>query len=53
LVKLRDAITFLDSTVPEKQASAEDHMTKVEEISLENITEEEFLNKVVEVCGTI
>lgn len=53
LVKLRDAITFLDSSVEEKQASAEDHMTKVEEIDLENITEEEFLNKVVEVCGPI
>jgi hypothetical protein len=28
-------------------------MTKVEDIDLENITEEEFLNKVVEVCGVI
>ena len=32
--KLREAVTFLDNPVEEKQASAEDHMTKVEEIDI-------------------
>ena len=53
LVKLRDAITFLDSSVEEKQASAEDHMTKVEEIDLTDISEADFLKKAVELTGEI
>lgn len=53
LVKLREAITFLDNPVEERQASAEDHMTKIEEIDISNITEEEFVNKVVEHIGEI
>ena len=43
LAKLRDAIEFLDNSVEEKQASAEDHMTKVEDIDLTNITDEQFV----------
>lgn len=38
--KLRDAITFLDNSVEERQASAEDHMTKIEEIDLTDLNEE-------------
>lgn len=34
LKKLREAVVFLDNQVEEKQASAEDHMTKVEEIDI-------------------
>ena len=45
LVKLREAITFLDNSVEEKQASAEDHMTEIEDIDINNITEEEFEEK--------
>jgi len=43
MVKLRDAITFLDNSVEERQASAEDHMTKIDDIDISNITEEDFL----------
>jgi len=43
LAKLRDAIEFLDNSVEEKQASAEDHMTKVEDIDISNITDEQFV----------
>lgn len=53
LAKLREAITFLDNSVEEKQASAEDHMTKIEEIDITNITDEQFLQKVVENIGDI
>jgi len=50
---LREAITFLDNSVEERQASAEDHMTKVEDIDLANITEEEFIERAVESIGEI
>jgi hypothetical protein len=50
LTKLKDAITFLDNSVDEKNASAEDYMTKVDEIDVQNITEEEFVEKA---CGFI
>jgi hypothetical protein len=54
LVKLREAITFLDNPVEERQASAEDHMTKVEEIDINNgITHEEFVERAVELIGDI
>lgn len=43
LTKLREAITVLDKQVVEKQASPEDSKPLVENIDLENITEEEFL----------
>ena len=45
----------MDNPVDEKQASAEDHMTKVEEIDINggNITEEEFVEKVVVAIGEI
>lgn len=51
--KLQEAITVLDGPVQERQASAEDHMTKVTEIDLENITDEEFLEKAVVLIGEI
>ena len=47
LAKLREAITFLDNSVEERQASAEDHMTKVVEIDLTNITEDDFINQAI------
>ena len=51
--KLREAITFLDNSVEERQASAEDHMTKIEEIDIANMTEEEFLEKAIEHIGEV
>lgn len=51
--KLREAITFLDNSVEERQASAEDHMTKIEEIDIANITEEEFLEKAIDNIGEV
>ena len=53
LVKMREAITFLDNSVEERQASAEDHMTKLEEIDLTDISEEDFITKAVELIGSI
>ena len=38
LKKLKEAITFIDGSVEERQASAEDHMTKIDEIDLSTIT---------------
>ena len=46
-------ITFLDNSVEERQASAEDHMTKIDEIDITNISEEDFVKKVVENIGEI
>lgn len=51
--KLREAITFLDNSVEERQASAEDHMTKIEEFDITNMTEEEFLEKAIESIGEV
>jgi hypothetical protein len=53
LEKLREAITVLDTQVEEKQATPEDQKPAVENIDLEGITEEEFLNKAVEKIGTV
>ena len=53
LVKMRDCITTLDNSVDEKNASAEDYMTKVEDIDLANITESEYVKKAVELIGEI
>ena len=53
MVKLREAITFLDNSVEERQASAEDHMTKIEEIDITNMTEEEFLEKAITAIGEV
>ena len=48
LTKLREAITVVERKVEEKQVTVEDHKSVVENIDLENITEEEFLNQAVE-----
>ena len=53
LTKLREAITILDRQVVEKQASPDDIKPAVENIDLEGITEEEFLNKAVEKIGVV
>lgn len=53
LVKLKEAIKFIDGNVDEKQASAEDHMTKIEDIDFTNTTEEEFVNKVAVAIGEV
>jgi hypothetical protein len=53
LKKLQDAITFLDKPVEERQASAEDHMTKIEEIDISDITEEAFVEQVVQKIGDV
>jgi cephalosporin hydroxylase len=47
LVKLREAITVLDKKVEEKEVVAE-KAAVVENIDIENITEEEFLKQAVE-----
>jgi len=46
-------VTILDKQVVEKQASPDDIKPLVENIDLEGITEEEFLNKAVEKIGTV
>ena len=52
--KLKEAITVLDGPVQERQASAEDHMTKITEIDIsQNISEEEYLEKAVELIGDL
>ena len=53
LKKLKEAITFVDGAVEEKQASAEDHMTKLEEIDITTCTEEEFVEKAVAAIGDV
>jgi len=53
LVKLRDCITFKDESVEEKNAKAEDYMTKIEDIDMTNITEDEFVAKAVAAIGEI
>ena len=53
LVKLKEAITFLDNSVDEKNASAEDYMTKVEDIDISNITEEEFVEQACAKIGEV
>jgi len=53
LKKLREAITFLDQSVEERQASAEDHMTKVDDIDTKELTEEQFLDQVATVIGEV
>lgn len=53
LAKLREAVTVLDKQVVEKQASPDDVKPLCENIELEGITEEEFLNRAVEKIGSI
>ena len=53
LNKLKEAITFIDSPVSERQASAEDHMTKVEDLDVLNLSEPDFLEMVVEKIGPL
>lgn len=50
---MREAITFLDNNVEEKQASAEDHMTKIEEIDISSMSEEAFVEKAIELIGEV
>jgi hypothetical protein len=51
--KLKDSITFLDSAVDERQASAEDNLTKCEDIDATGLNEETFMAKAIELIGTI
>lgn len=51
--KLKESITFLDSSVDERQASAEDNLTKCEDIDSTGLTEETFMAKAIELIGTI
>ncbi len=54
LNKLREAITVLDKQVEEKDASqVESQKNQIENISLDNITEEEYLTKAIELIGTV
>ena len=51
--KLKDSITFLDSSVDERQASAEDNLTKCEEIDPTGLNEESYMAKAIELIGNI
>jgi hypothetical protein len=51
--KLKDSITFLDKPVDERQASAEDNLTKCEDIDGTGLTEEQYMEKCIELIGTI
>ena len=51
--KLKDSITFLDSVVEERQASAEDNLTKCEDIDSTGMTEDQYMAKAIELIGTI
>ena len=53
MAKLREAITFLDNSVEERQASAEDHMTKIEDFEFADMTEDQFLEKAIECIGEV
>jgi hypothetical protein len=50
---LKESITFLDKSVEERQASAEDNLTKCEDIDSTGLTEEQFINKAIELIGPI
>lgn len=51
--KLKDSITFLDAAVEERQASAEDNLTKCEDIDSTGLTEEQFMAKAIEAIGPL
>lgn len=53
LKKLKESITFLDKSVTEKQASAEDQLTKCETIDPAGLSEEQFLEKAKELIGEV
>jgi len=53
MAKLKDSITFLDSAVDERQASAEDNLTKCEDIDATGLNEEQYMAKAIELIGTI
>ena len=53
LNKMKESITFLDKSVDEKQASAADHLTKVEDIDYKDMTEDQFLEKAKELIGEL
>lgn len=50
---MKESITFLDKSVEERQASAEDNLTKCEDIDPTGLTEEQFINKAIELIGPI
>jgi hypothetical protein len=51
--KMREAITIQDTTVVERQAQADDNKLDLPNIPTTGISEEEFLEKAVEVIGTV
>jgi len=52
--KMREAITIQDTTVVERQATPEDHKIDLPNIPItENTTDEEFLEKALEIIGPI
>ena len=53
MTKLKDAITYLDNEVEEKQASAEDSMTKITHIDYTKMTENEYITRAVDLIGVI
>ena len=53
MVKLKESITFLDASVDERQASAEDNLTKCEDIDGTGLNEEQYMAKAIELIGEI
>jgi hypothetical protein len=53
MVKLKESITFLDASVDERQASAEDNLTKCEDIDGTDLNEEQYMAKAIELIGEI
>jgi len=53
MTKLKDAITYLDKEVEEKQASAEDSMTKITHVDYAKMSEEEYVAKAIELIGEV
>jgi len=51
--KLKESITFLDSAVDERQASAEDNLTKCEDIDSTGLDEASFMAKAIELIGEL
>jgi len=53
LTKLKEAVSFLDNTVGERSQTAADLQTTVEEIDITDISEQDYVKKVVAAIGEV
>jgi len=53
LVKLKEAVTFLDNSVGERAQTSGDLQTSVEEIDISDISEQDYVKKVVAAIGEV